>query len=107
VAPEEAPQRAVAEPVPALPECVAQLRDGRVPPLLQQLQDQARRRLDAARAAVAAQRAGQDLAALALQGPPAADAGGTDAEPLRRLPMGRALGDRRQNAYPKINRQSL
>jgi hypothetical protein len=70
---------------------------------LQQLQDQAGRRLDAARAAVAAQRAGQDVAALALQGPPAADAGGADAEPLRRLPVGRALGDRRQNACPKIN----
>ena len=62
-------------------------------------------RLDAPRAAVAAQRLGSGIPLLARQGPPAAHARGTHPEPLPHLPVAGARRHRRQ--HTAANTRSL
>jgi hypothetical protein len=101
---EEAPQRAVAEPVPVRAERAAQLHNGGIPHLVEQPQDQCCLRLNQTRASIATNRAWPDIALLALQCQPPTHAGGADTEPCGCLAMRRTFRHCRQNPPAKINR---
>ena len=103
VAAKEPLDRAVAEPVTLRTEGAAQLLDGDVRGLLQQVPDQLALRLDPPGPAVATERTGTRVALHPLQRAPAAHARGADAEPRRGVPMAGACGDRGQNPGPKID----
>ena len=105
VALEEPADGAVAEDEPDASQPAPQFLQGDVRHLGQQCQDRRLVRLDAAGSAIPAKRPGPGIAVLALQRPPATDARRADPEPLPGLTVRQARRDRRNNPYPKINRQ--
>jgi len=84
---QKALERAVAEPVAALGQRLAQLLDGDVRGIRDKLADQRGLRLDACGATVAAQRAWPGIAVFADKRTPAADTRSADTKPRPRSAM--------------------
>jgi hypothetical protein len=104
---EEAVPSAVAEPMAAFAECRVQLVNGRVTQLVENLQDQHRLSLDAARTSTTTQRTMPDIVLLTLELSPATDQSCADTKPRSRFTMAGALRHPFESPRPKIDRQSF
>jgi hypothetical protein len=104
---EEPPQRSVAHEDPVVQKRLAKLLDRAVRRGLNRRQNGARMRFRLVRAAVPADGLRRGVSLRPLERPPSADARGADAKATSGASTRSALGDRRQNPYPKIRGKRL